>query len=287
MKKIAILGCENSHANSFLNYIIKDKLYPDIEVVGVYSDDENASRKLSETYGVYAMSSFDEFKGKLDGVVITARHGDNHFKYAKPYIESGIPMFIDKPITATEEDANEFLKKLKEHKNKVCGGSVCIYADMVKELKNIVKTKEFGGVYGGFLRAPIDLENEYGGFSFYAQHLVHVLAEIYGYYPDSVKAFKNKNIVTAVVRYDDYDVCLEFVDGEGSFHAYVSCEKKFCGSVYELDGCFEQEFDSFYQLLCGGEMHMTYEDFFAPVFIINAISRSLESGMEEKVNRNK
>ena len=39
MYKIAILGCENSHANSFLDFIIKDKLYTDIEVVGVYSDD--------------------------------------------------------------------------------------------------------------------------------------------------------------------------------------------------------------------------------------------------------
>ncbi len=287
MKKIAILGCENSHADIFLDYIIKDKLYPDIEVVGVYSDDEKASKKLNETYGVYVMSSFDEFKGELDGVIITARHGDNHYKYAKPYIESGIPMYIDKPITHSEEDANEFLRELKEHKNKVCGGSVCVFTDMVKELKNTVETKEFGDIYGGFLRAPIDLNNEYGGFSFYAQHLVHVLTEIFGYYPNSAKAFKNENIVTAVIRYDDYDVCAQFVDGEGSFHAYVSCENKFCGSVYGLDGSFEQEFDTFYKLLGGEEMHTTYEDFFAPVFIINAISRSLESGNEEKVNRNK
>ena len=61
MYKIAILGCENSHADSFLDFIIKDKLYTDIEVVGVYSDDLEAAQKLNETYGVYVAKSYDEF----------------------------------------------------------------------------------------------------------------------------------------------------------------------------------------------------------------------------------
>ena len=38
MYKIAILGCENSHAKNFLDLISKG-LYPDIEVVGVYSNE--------------------------------------------------------------------------------------------------------------------------------------------------------------------------------------------------------------------------------------------------------
>ena len=42
MYKVAILGCENSHADSFLNFIIKEKKFPDVEVVGVYTDEEEA-----------------------------------------------------------------------------------------------------------------------------------------------------------------------------------------------------------------------------------------------------
>lgn len=284
MKKIAILGCENSHANVFLNYIIKDKLYNDIEVVGVYSDDAEAANMLNKEHGVYVAASYDEFVGKVDGVIITARHGDNHYKYAKPYIESGIPMFIDKPITISEKEANEFLGELKERNIKVCGGSVCIFADKVQELKNVVENKEYGDVYGGFLRAPVDLNNNYGNFYFYSQHLVQVMAEIFGYYPKTVKAFRNDNIITCIVRYNDYDVTLEFTNGNYQYHAYVSCEKQVCGSEYGLDGCFEQEFENYYQLLIGNEMHQTYEDFFSSVFILNAIDRSLESGKEEEIN---
>ena len=40
MKKIAILGCENSHANNFLKYIKENPEFSEIEVVGVYSDEK-------------------------------------------------------------------------------------------------------------------------------------------------------------------------------------------------------------------------------------------------------
>ena len=124
MYKVAILGCENSHANAFLRAVIEEKVVDDIEFVGVYSDDPAAAQKLHDMFGVPAAERYDEFVGKVDGILITARHGDNHFKYAKPYIESGIPMFIDKPITCSEEDAQEFMGLLKQHNIRVSGGSV-------------------------------------------------------------------------------------------------------------------------------------------------------------------
>ena len=102
MKKIAILGCENSHANTFLKFIKENKEFSDIEVIGVYSKDREASEKLRETFGVAILDDYTDAVGKIDGLVITARHGDDHYKYAKPYIASGIPMFIDKPITINE-----------------------------------------------------------------------------------------------------------------------------------------------------------------------------------------
>ena len=99
MYKIAILGCENTHANSFLRQIYKKGRHTDIEVIGIYSDEEEPCQKLHEEFGVPVMKSYDALVGKVDGIMVTARHGANHYKYAKPYLASGIPMFIDKPVT--------------------------------------------------------------------------------------------------------------------------------------------------------------------------------------------
>ena len=49
--------------------------------------------------------------------------------------------------------------------------------------------------------------------------------------------------------------------------------------------CFRVEFAGFYGLLHGEKQRLSYEDFIAPVFVLNAIQRSLDSGKEEKVNK--
>jgi len=284
MYKIAILGCENSHANSFLDFIIKDKLYTDIEVIGVYSDDIEAAEKLNKEYGVYVAKSFDEFKGKVDGIVVTARHGDNHYKYAKPYIEEKIPMFIDKPITVSEEDARAFRADIEKYNLRVTGGSMCIYADKVHEFKKNVKEETYGRVLGGYLRSPVNMNNPYGDFYFYSQHLVQVMCEIFGYAPLSVIAFENKGVITCTVRYKEYDVNIVFTDGLFNYYLTLNCEKELISTDYGLDGLAKIEFDEFYALLKGEEQKVSLDDFFATVYILNAIDRSLKSGKEEKIN---
>ena len=72
MKKIVILGCENSHANTFLTYLRDKEEYRDIEVVGVYSMDREAAEKLHDTFGVAVMDTAEAAVGQVDGVVITA-----------------------------------------------------------------------------------------------------------------------------------------------------------------------------------------------------------------------
>lgn len=286
MKKIAILGCENSHANTFLNFIKTEKKFSDIEVVGVYSDDSAAAEKLNNDFGVPVLDNYDSAVGKVDGVVITARHGDNHLKYARPYMQKGMVMFMDKPITVSEEDALEFARLAVENGVKVSGGSSLRFDAWVQELRSDVLNKVGGETLGGYVRCPISLENEYGGFFFYAQHLVEIVEEIYGRYPNAVKTFRNGKQITAVFRYDSYDIVGLFTDGNYKYFAMRAAEETVKAENFAVLGtspCFYAEFDEFYELLSGGEQQASFEDIIAPVFALNALYRSLKSGNEEPV----
>ena len=55
MKRIAILGCENSHADAFIKCVKTMEEFSDVEVVGVYSDEREAAEKLKEKFGVSVM----------------------------------------------------------------------------------------------------------------------------------------------------------------------------------------------------------------------------------------
>ena len=287
MKRIAILGCENSHAATFLDFIFNTEDYKDIEVVGVYSNEPEASKALNEKFGVPILEDYKDAVGKIDGLIITARHGDLHSEYARPYIESGIPMFIDKPVTIKESDAIEFMKELKAHGVRMSGGSSLKHDVGVKALKKEREESVDGETLGGFVRAPLDTNNIYGGFYFYAPHLVEVVTEIFGRYPESVEASKKGKITSVKFNYDGYTANGMFVDGNYVYYASRFADKSVKGMNLESTpehNWFRSEFDEFYGILGGAESPVSYTDFISSVFVMNAIDRSLASGKEEKVN---
>ena len=287
MKKIAILGCENSHAETFLNLIYNTDGYSDIEVVGVYSNEPEAVKKLNEKYGVAILENYTDAVGKVDGLIITARHGDLHYEYAKPYIESGIPMFIDKPVTIKEDEAVEMMQAFKSHGVRFSGGSSLKHDAGVKALKKEREENVDGKTLGGFVRAPLDMASVYGGFYFYAPHLVEVVSEIFGRYPESVRAEKKGDVISVKFNYADYSAEGMFVEHNYVYYACRHSEKSVKGMSLECNDTnnwFKSEFDEYYSVLGGGESTVSPEDFISSVFVMNAIERSLLSGNEEKVN---
>ena len=287
MKKIAILGCENSHADAFLDFIYHTESYRDVEVVGVYSNEPEAAKKLNEKYGVKILKNYTDAKGKVDGIVITARHGALHYEYAKPYIESGIPMFIDKPVTISESEAVEFMQTLKSHGVRVSGGSSLKHDVGVKLLKLDRECNTDGNTTGGFVKAPINMVNAYGGFYFYAPHLVEVVSEIFGRYPTSVLAKVNGDEIEVKFNYGNYTVDSLFIEQKYEYYACRYAEGTVKGFTLEStkeNNWFRSEFDEFYGILNGAPSPVSYEDFISSVFVMNAIERSINSGKEEKVN---
>ena len=289
MKKFVILGCENSHADMFLGFLRDNDRYRDAECIGVYSHDAEAAKKLADTFGVPVLNSYDEAVGKVDGVIVTARHGDNHYKYAAPYIKSGVPMFIDKPVTIDEDEAISFMRECRDAGVRVTGGSSLVHNEWVAELCADRVGEVDGKTLGGFVRAPLSMSSPNGGFFFYAEHLVGVVCAIFGYYPKSVRTFVNGEKITVVFRYEDYDVTGLFTDNNYScYYAMRTSETHVKGAEFPITGdspCFRLEFDEFYSLLSGGQQRRTYDDFIAPVFVMNAINRSMTEDKEIEIRR--
>ena len=289
MKKIVILGCENSHADSFLALIREKEEFQNVSVIGVYSNEPEAAERLHERFGVPVMERYDDAVGKVDGVVITARHGDLHYKYAKPYIADGVPMFIDKPITIREDEVIEFMRALMENGVRVSGGSSLKHDPSVMLLKKEREESLDGATLSGFVRAPIDTsEVKYGGFYFYAQHMVEMVCEIFGRFPLSVTAKQNGAQIHVLFHYDEYDCVGLFTDK--CYRYFVSRmaqrgEHAISVPTEDIPKWFYGEFKEYHDLLMGNEQTATYAALASPVFILNAIWRSLGSGKEEAVGR--
>ena len=157
----------------------------------------------------------------------------------------------------------------------------CKYAGEIAQLKQGLQA---GEKRGGLVRAPINMDNPYGGFFFYSQHLVEMLGELFGLYPRAVKAFRTDKTVHVVFRYEGYDVIGLYTEFSNHYSVAVALGGKTLASNATIGtDCFTREFDEFCELLTGGEQKVSYGDFIAPVFVLNAIHRSLASGREEPV----
>lgn len=287
MKKIVILGCENTHANGFLDFVTKNEEFKDIEVIGVYSEDTEAAQRLSGQYGVPVMASCDEAVGKVDGVIVTARHGNKHYEFAKPYIASGVPMFIDKPITIDEDEAVAFMQELKENNVLVTGGSMLRFNFPVRQVGVATQEQVAGRTIGGVVRAPLYPTNPNGGFYFYAQHLVEMVMTGFGRFPQAVQCHVNERLDRVVqFHYEDFVVTGYYTNGGNEYYAARFSHLGTQGGYVPTNTAEPQlgEFREFVQLMYeGGKMVLSYEELIAPVFVMNAIERAAVSGKVEPV----
>ena len=276
MKNIVILGCESIHARIFLEHIKFGSAFSSLNVIGVFSENDAAAEELSLKFGIKKMQSFDEAAGEADGVIITARDGALHYKYAKPYIKKGVSMLIDKPITQSEEDAKTFASALSLAGVKALGGSSLKYHDTVLRLKQERKARD-GQILGGTVCAPIITSSEYGGFFFYAQHLVDTVIEIFGH-PSDVTATKENDKIKVNFIYESFSVCGVYTEDHHFYSAEVRTADGTFGEEIVIDSLkplLYRQLSDFTEVINGRSEGYSLSELFFPVSVMNSIFRAL------------
>ncbi|MBQ8742541.1 MAG: Gfo/Idh/MocA family oxidoreductase [Clostridia bacterium] len=282
--RIGIVGSENFHAKEFTKFFNKgdengDLIYPDCHVTLVYGNYPEENEALVKEFGADAVAnSIEEMVENVDAVMITARDGRFHADFAIPFIEKGIPAFIDKPFTSDPAEALALVRLAKEKGVPLCGGSTVKYADGVKELKDI-KNELAPTVHGGTAAAPLSFKNEYGDFWFYSSHLAEITMEIFGYGPRAVTARENNQSVCAIVDYEGFSVTCNFMEKSyTSYSASLFAEQKTEHRAISLGPVFRRGCDNFVNMIRSGKMPASYEELVAPVVFLDAVKRSYETG---------
>ena len=297
MFRVGLLGSENSHADIFsklFNGYQEDVLgeFDDIQVVATYSKYPGVDEKLQKKYNVEMIAkSPEEMLGKVDAVIVTARDGADHAKFVRPFIEAGIPAFIDKPFTVNEDEAIELARLARDKGVPLCGGSALKLCAETRAAINFMKDNR-ENVLGGYVKAPVSMNNEYGGFYFYSSHLAEMVLPVFGYYPLWVMASEGKYGPSVIVHYEDYDVVCLYTDGRWEYEIQIVTaeeldkEKRdnpqFCKEV-SLDISFHEEAREIARMLRTGNMDHTYEELIQPVMFLNAVERAMKSGKREEL----
>lgn len=106
------------------------------QLVGFYDIDPEKSKKYSEEYNVTAFGSVDEVAESADAVSI-AVPTTAHFEVASTLIEKGVHCLIEKPVTATLEEAKQIKSLAEQHNVKVSVGHIERFNPAVQALSGI------------------------------------------------------------------------------------------------------------------------------------------------------
>ncbi len=278
MYRIGIIGSENSHAMAFSEIFNLSGKFDDIQVVAVYGEEEDASQKIHEKCGVEIMKP-EDMLGKVDAIMVTSRNGKLHPGYARPFIEAGLPAFLDKPIANCGKEAEEIIALAREKGVPVMGGSSTKMVPDTLALREIAQAARAAGkLIGGHVFAPVSMENEYGNFYFYASHLAEICLTIFGYDPIAVQAVRSKSGVAAMLEYEDFVVDISYTDEAYRYGATIITKSEAVQRNIDISGCYEAEITHFVKMLRTGEVPQCDRDIVLPVKLLNAIERAYTEG---------
>lgn len=287
MFRIGIIGSDNSHALAFAKLVnFPDEktgkyLFPDCKVVGIYGMESTRTEEVATKGNIeFIAAKPEDLIGKIDAAMVVFRHGDLHLGHALPFIEKGIPVWIDKPFTIKNDDAKKLIEASKKYKAPITGGSTTKYTLDISMVKSEVEdgNSRIGKVKTAVMNFPAELVNEYGGIYFYGPHLVEMTLSSFGYNPISVLASENNGCVAAIVQYENYQVTMNFIPGNHEYFAVLFGEKGTFIREIDITGSYLNGFEKFAGMLRTGEMPESFEHLYTPVEMLNAVAESFETG---------
>lgn len=90
---------------------------PGAKVTHIWCDNPaDAEKVAAATYIPTVVERPEDVIGQVDAIIIPTDRGEEHVARAKTFIEAGLPIFIDKPLTDNEDDLRRFVRWQAEGK---------------------------------------------------------------------------------------------------------------------------------------------------------------------------
>ncbi len=234
-KRIGIIGLDISHSVAFTKAINTTPAnFDDYVVVAAYpfgtrtipSAAERIPKYTAEVqkYGVKIVDSITELLRLVDVVLLETNDGRMHVSQALQVIDSGKPLFIDKPIAASMLGAAKIFRYAKEKKVPIFSSSSLRYMPNVKA----VLSGKFGQVKGANTYSPATIEPTHPKLYWYGIHGVETLFAVMGPNCKSVSQVSTEftDVVTGIWEDGRIGTFTGLRTGAADFGGTCFCEKE-------------------------------------------------------------
>ncbi|GAA4749566.1 Gfo/Idh/MocA family oxidoreductase [Flavisolibacter ginsenosidimutans] len=113
---------------------------PGARVTHVWSQSRDTSEMIAATAEIANVAAdAAEMIANVDAVLLCRDDPENHVAMAKPFVDAGLPLFIDKPLCSTKQDLDYFSSEIEKGKF-IMSCSSMRYASELMAVKSSIKS---------------------------------------------------------------------------------------------------------------------------------------------------
>lgn len=243
--RIGMAGLDTSHVPAFAGLLhdsSQEYHVPGARIVAAFpggSPDfdlsinrvEQFTAELRDKQGVEIVDSLSGLRGKCDAVMLESIDGRVHLEQFREVAEWGVPVFIDKPLTLSADEAREIVKIASEKNVRVTSASAMRFAEKFRE------ALDTGGdepVLGGDFYGPMSLVEKCPGYFWYGIHSVEMLFATMGPGCREVLAVHEESHDVVVGRWADGRVGVVRGNRAGSFGFGGTIHRKAQSTAFDV-----------------------------------------------------
>ena len=279
--KIAIVGTENSHATEIIKYLNVKTARRRAEVVALAGEQNEHNAGLMELGGITTLVEDSKtLIGSVDALIVTNRDGAAHYGQADPFLAAGIPVWVDKPLACSTDDARSLINTAERTPAPLTSYSPLRWLEATDRLTQ--QRDRIGDLQTVTMIGPADPGSEYGGIFFYGIHCADVAQRIAPGTPTDISSTVAGQ--TVIVGYDcgGVDVTLQLVKpDEGQrvpFHCVLVGRHGVAAADLELtEGYVEPGIEAFLGMLDSGRPPLGYDEIIHPIIVMEKVREALDT----------
>lgn len=240
------------------------------QVTSIWTQDNDLSNKISEASFIkHIASKPEDMLGEVDALLLARDDAENHLKFAEPFLNAGLPIYIDKPIALSVESLNK-LYSLQQYPGQIF---TCSALRFSQELKLSSLDKECLGDIRQIIAFTPNSWKKYA---------VHIIEPVLNMLPvhDIIKDCSALNLTTqqestVIVNWDSGIKTTFFATGNG----FTPITIRVIGTKGIKDLVFKDSFPAFKKALetfINGVLRKTVE---SPRFFNETVVQIIEKGM--------
>jgi len=292
MIKIGIVDCDNSHVVQFskrLNHkgIEEEQWVDGARVVAAWAGPsaicpqetvDGYVHTLQEEHGIEIVDQPEDLIGKVDAICIESVDGSVHLERSRPFLEAGVPLYIDKPFACSLTEAKEIVSLAQKKGLPMFSTSSLRYGLEVVELQE--QLDETGAVVGVDAFSPASLHPRNPGLYHYGIHGVEVVFALMGKGCREVSCVSTEGVDLVTGRWEDGRVGSMRGTRAGA-HSYgftAFCEKKVIQTSINAGYIYRELLKRMVKMFETGENPVDIQETLELIAFIEAARVSAENG---------